>query len=52
MLSCFANITQVITDVLGTEAVQLDNSKNQLTLSIKKKNLTIKLQMEEFYSDS
>ena len=40
-----------INDVLGTEEVHLDNSKNQLTVSIKKKNLTIKPQMEEFYSD-
>ena len=47
MLSCFANVT-----VLGTEEVHLENSKNQLKVSIKKKNLNIKLQMEEFYSDS
>ena len=40
-----------IKDVLGTEEVHLDNSKNQLKVSIKKKNLTIKLQMEEFYFD-
>ena len=41
-----------IQDVLGTEEVRLDNSKNQLKVNVKKMNLTIKLQMEEFDADS
>ena len=41
-----------IQDVLGTEEVRLYNSKNQLKVNLKKMNLTIKLQMEEFDADS
>ena len=40
-----------IKDVLGTEEVRLDNSKNQLKVNLKKMNLTIKLQLEKFDSD-
>ena len=32
--------------------MRLDNSKNQLKVNVKKMNLTIKLQMEEFDADS